>query len=143
MKTIRIISTIAVICLISLNVQGQSKKGESKVTRFTVNKIWVDGLEEYVKGAIKMEITSSENLEETIAIGTGLGSTTGFLYEVSSEFSQQYHGKDNKDFKFTQVVFVRFEGKLIIKIMRMSQVRSDDAGNQTIDVIKDEITDYR
>ncbi len=67
----------------------------------------------------------------------------GLLYEVSSEFSYQYHGKDNKDFKFTQVVFVRFEGKLIIKIMRMSQVRTDDSGNQTINVIKDEITDYR
>ncbi len=62
--------------MISLSVQGQSKKGDSQVFKYTANKIWVDGLDEYVKGAIYMEITSSENLEETIAIGTGLGSTT-------------------------------------------------------------------
>jgi hypothetical protein len=143
MKTTRIIAVIAVIFMISLNVQGQSKKEEVQVGNFASYRLWVPGLNEFVKGPFRVELTTSENLDEFIAIGTGTGLSSGLVYDVSSEYSTRYTGKDKSDFKFTQVVFVRYQGKLIIKIMRMYHVNFDEYGNMTKDVIKDEILDYR
>lgn len=143
MKTIKIISAAAVILMITLSVQGQDKKDEVKVANFASFKLWVPGLNEYVKGPFTIELTASENLDEEIATGTGTGLISGLVYDVSSEYSTRYTGKDKKEFKFTQVVFVRYQGKLIIKIMRMYQVDIDDSGSQTVDIIKDEISDYR
>jgi hypothetical protein len=143
MKTSRIITIIAVILMISLNVQAQSKKEDVQVGNFASYRLWVPGLNEYVKGPFRVELTASENLDEFIANGTGTGLSSGYVYDVSSEFSTRYTGKDKSDFKFTQVVFVRYEGKLILKIMRMYQVRVDEYGNSTKDIIKDEISDFR
>jgi hypothetical protein len=143
MKTTKIISAIAIMFVITLSAQGQSKKDEVQVANFAAYKLFVPGLNEYVKGPFKIELTASENLDEFLATGTGTGQISGLTFDVSSEYSTRYTGKDKKDMKFTQVIFVRYEGKLIIKIMRMYQINVDEYGNQSMDIIKDEISDYR
>jgi len=143
MKTTRIISAIAVIFLISLSVQGQSKKGEAEVSNFASYKLWVPGLEEYVKGPFSVELTESDNLDEFIAIGTGMGLISMLTYDVRSEYSTKYHGTDNKSATFNQVIFVRLDGKIIIKIMRLYQIKIDEFGGETITVEKSDIFDYR
>jgi len=143
MKTTRIISALAILFMISLSVQGQSKKGEVSSANIGSFKLWVPGLEEYVKGPFSIELTESDNLDEYIAIGTGTGQISKLDYDIRSEYSTKYHGADNKSATFNQILFVRLDGKIIIKIMRLYQIKIDETGSQTITVEKDDIFDYR
>jgi hypothetical protein len=54
----------------------------------------------------------------------------------------KYHG-GGKSATFNQTVFIRYEGKLILKIMRLYQIKIDENGTETVTVEKDDLFDYR
>lgn len=142
MKT-KIITSVTLLLMTVVTLQGQSKKAETSVMNFSSYKLWVPGLDEFVKGAFRIEQTLSDNLEEFVAVGRGIGQVSLLEYDIESQFSYKYHGKDKKSYKFNQETVVMQGGTLLIRISKMYQVSLDDTGAPSIRVEKEDVSDYR
>jgi hypothetical protein len=140
MKSIKIIAMIGVIaCLVSFQTYGQP----GKPTKFTAicedYYMPFEGLMELVYGDFVMENIFSEKLEETNVTGTGEGMDTHKMYQVSSEISYRYHGKDNLDKTMKQTILIQNEGILIVRISKLIQYKSLGGGDYEVFVEKNDV----
>jgi len=133
MKTLKFL--IAICIFIGFSSFSASAQKEKIVNEFSYP-FQETGMIEAVLGNFIQEIVFSENKIETTVEGTGIGEYSGLTYTISSNYDYKFHGKNNEEKTYNQILLVRCEGKLVFRVIKVIQFKLDESGELTANIVQ-------